>query len=57
MSPELLVGLIAGLAPCVIVLLVHVFALAGRLARIETDICWLIKELKGSFLRGKDRNT
>jgi hypothetical protein len=33
-------GLLGGFAPALTVILVYVFGLAGRLAKIETNICF-----------------
>jgi len=48
-------GFLGGLVPSVILGVVYLCVLAERLARIETNIDWLIGELKGSLLRSKDR--
>ena len=48
-------GLLGGLAPTVVLVIIYVFTLAGRLAKIETNICWIIKELKGCRLRSNVR--
>lgn len=57
MENELLNGLIGGLIPSTITIIGALLVLAGRLARMETDIRWLIKELKGSRFRAKDRTS
>ena len=49
-------GALGGLVPAVLMIIIFFISLAGRLAKIETDICWLIKELRGSQLRLKDRS-
>lgn len=49
-------GLISGLVSVVMMLFVFFVSLSGRLAKIETNICWLIKELTGCQLRSKDRS-
>lgn len=54
MDPYLL-GLSSGILPVVVLGIVYICVLSGRLAKIETDISWLIKELRGSQLRSKDR--
>lgn len=44
-------GILGGVIPGVVVIVVYFVAMAGRLAKIETDICWLIKELRLSQQR------
>jgi|GEM_PF-5829541 len=48
-------GLIGGLVPTAILIIVYLCTLAGRLARIETNIDWLKKELTGCRLRSNVR--
>lgn len=48
-------GFVGGAVPAVLLILVYLCTLAGRLAKIETNICWLKKEMTGSLLRSKDR--
>jgi len=48
-------GLLGGIVPAALMIIVYFISLAGRLAKIETNICWLIKELRGCQLRSKDR--
>jgi len=50
-----LIGLAGGVVPGTILVIFYIILLAGRLARIETNICWLMKELTGCRLRSKDR--
>lgn len=50
-----LMGVAGGFVPGVIMAIVYLCTLAGRLAKIETNIMWLIGELKGSRLRSKNR--
>ena len=50
-----LIGLAGGIVPGAILMIFYIVLLAGRIARIETNVCWLIKELKGCLLRSKDR--
>jgi len=52
---DYLIGLAGGIVPGAILLIFYVVLLAGRLAKIETDINWIIKELSGCRLRSKDR--
>ena len=49
-------GFLGGIVPAILMLIVFFVSLAGRLAKMETDIHWLIKELRGSQLRSKDRS-
>ena len=48
-------GLLGGLAPTVVLVIIYFFTLAGRMAKIETNICWIIKELKDCRLRSNVR--
>lgn len=48
-------GLLGGVVPALLMVVVYFMAMAGRLAKIETNIKWLIKELTGCRLRSKDR--
>jgi len=52
---EFLIGLAGGLVPCLFMIIIYVVSLAGRLARIETNISWLKGELTGCRLRSNDR--
>jgi len=52
---EFLIGLAGGIVPCVFMVLIYIVSLAGRLAKIETNISWLKQELTGCRLRSKDR--
>jgi hypothetical protein len=49
-------GLLGGIVPAILMVIVFFITLSGRLAKIETNICWLIEELKGCRLRSKDRS-
>lgn len=50
-----IIGLLSGIAPCFVILIVGLIKLSERLAKIETNICWLTKEMSGCLLRSKDR--
>lgn len=50
-----LIGLAGGCVPGVFIVIAYLCTLAGRLAKVETNISWLIKELRGCQLRSKDR--
>lgn len=52
---ELLRGALGGVIPAVVMVVVYFTSMAGRLAKIETNICWLIKELRPSQQHSKDR--
>lgn len=52
---EFLCGLLGGLIPTLFMVVVYFAGLSGRLAKIETDVCWLIKELRLSQRHSKDR--
>lgn len=49
-------GILGGIVPAALLIVVYFVSLASRLAKIETNICWLIKELQGCRLRSKDRS-
>ncbi|MBA7495951.1 hypothetical protein ES702_06547 [subsurface metagenome] len=34
-------GILGGIVPAVVLIIVYFLTLSGRLARIETNICWL----------------
>jgi hypothetical protein len=42
---KLLLGMLGGVVPAALVLIVYFISLAGRFAKIENDICWLKKVL------------
>lgn len=48
-------GILGGVVPGMVMIVVYFVTMAGRLAKIETNISWLIKELRGCRLRSKDR--
>jgi len=48
-------GLLGGLAPAVLLIIIYFCTLAGRLAKIETDIDWIKRELTGCRLRSNVR--
>lgn len=39
-------GILGGLIPCAVMILTYFINMAGRLAKIETNICWIKKELE-----------
>jgi hypothetical protein len=41
-----LCGILGGIIPAAVIILLHFITLSGRLARIETNISWIIRELK-----------
>lgn len=43
---EFVYGLLGGVVPATLMVIVYFMSLGGRLAKIETDICWLKKELR-----------
>lgn len=51
---EFIYGLLGGAVPALVMIIVYIATTAGRLARIETNICWLKKEISTSLLRLKD---
>lgn len=50
-----LIGLAGGIIPGIVVIWIYFIGTAGKLARMETDISWLKRELTGCRLRSKDR--
>jgi len=46
-------GVLGGIVPAAVMIFVYFVSTAGRLAKIETDICWLIKELRLSQRHSK----
>jgi len=49
-------GLAGGLVPTCLLIIVYLCTLSGRLARIETNIDWLIKEQKNCQPPSKDHS-
>ncbi len=49
-------GMLGGIVPGVIMILIYFMTMSGRLAKIETDICWIIKELNLSQRHSKSRS-
>lgn len=43
---KFLFGIIGGLLPAAVIILFHFVTLSGRLARIETNIAWIMNILK-----------
>jgi len=39
-------GALGGIIPAVLMVIVYIVAVSGRLAKIETDICWLKKYIE-----------
>jgi len=39
-------GALGGVIPGVLMVVFYLFAVSGRLAKIETNICWLIKYIE-----------
>lgn len=39
-------GIVGGIVPAVVLIVVYFMTLSGRLAKIETNICWLKKVLE-----------
>ena len=36
-------GALGGIVPAVIMIIVYIVAVSGRLAKIETNICWIMR--------------
>lgn len=49
-------GVLGGLIPAVVMVFVYFISMAGRLAKIETHVFWIIEELKRCRLPSKDRS-
>jgi hypothetical protein len=47
-------GLLGGIVPAVLMIIVYFIAMSGRLAKIETNICWLKKWMEKCLLHSKD---
>lgn len=50
-------GVLGGSVPTIVMIVVYFVTIAGRLAKIETNIEWLIKEQPGCRPHSKDRST
>ena len=50
-----LMGLAGGIVPAIVVICVYFLGTAGRLAKMETDISWLKRELIACLQRLSDR--
>lgn len=49
-------GILGGVVPAVVMVIVYFVTMAGRLARIETNICWLKKIIEECLPHSKDRS-
>lgn len=49
-------GILGGIVPAVLMLIIFFVSLAGRLAKIETNIKWLKKVMEECLPRLKDRS-
>ena len=47
-------GLLGGIVPAVLMIIVYFIAMSGRLAKIETNICWLKRVLDECLPHLKD---
>lgn len=47
-------GILGGIVPAALMVIIYLFSVAGRLAKMETDIYWLIRELKDCRRRSRD---
>jgi len=50
-------GLLGGIVPAALMVIVYLVSISGRLARIETNIDWLKKVIEKCPLHSKDRST
>jgi len=39
-------GILGGVIPAIVMIVIYLVAMAGRLAKIETNICWLKKMME-----------
>jgi len=49
-------GLLGGIIPAILMIVVYFVAMSGRLAKIETNICWLKKVLDECLPHLSDRS-
>jgi hypothetical protein len=49
-------GLLGGIVPAVLMIIVYFIAMSGRLAKIETNICWLKRVMDECLPHLKDRS-
>jgi hypothetical protein len=49
-------GLLGGIVPAVLMIIVYFIAMSGRLAKIETNICWLKKVIDECLPHLRDRS-
>jgi len=49
-------GLLGGIIPAVLMIIVYFVAMAGRLSKIETNICWLKRIMEECLPRLKDHS-
>lgn len=47
-------GLLGGIIPAIVMIVVYFVSMAGRLAKIETNICWLKEVMKSCLPHSKD---
>lgn len=50
-------GVLGGIVPAIVMIVVYFVSLSGRLAKIETNICWLKKVIESCLPRSKGRLT
>lgn len=49
-------GLLGGVIPAIVMVVVYFIAMSGRLAKIETNICWLKKWMEKCLPHLKDHS-
>ena len=49
-------GLLGGVIPTAVMIVVYFIAMSGRLAKIETNICWLKREFEDCQPHLKDHS-
>ena len=49
-------GALGGIIPAVLMVIIYIVAVSGRLAKIETNICWIIKYIEKCRLPSNDRS-
>lgn len=51
---EFMSGLLGGVIPAAVMIFVYFVSISGRLAKIETNICWLKKVIENCLPHSKD---
>lgn len=49
-------GVLGGIVPAAVMIIIYFVAMAGRLAKIETNICWLKKIIEECLPHSKNHS-